>query len=134
MGMLRSIGTDHVIDYAKNDFTKNGETYDVIIDVVGKKLFSRRLKSLKRKGLYFLANAGLSHVVLGLWTSMISKKKVIIGSASQSKEDLLILKELIEAGKIKSVIDRSFSLEQIPEAHRYVETGQKIGNVVITVA
>ncbi len=134
MDMLRSIGADHVIDYAQNDFTKNGETYDVIIDVVGKKLFSRRLKSLKREGYYFLANAGLSHVVIGLWTSMISKKKVIIGSANQTREDLLFLKELIEAGKIKSVVDRGYSLEQIPEAHRYVETGQKIGNVVITVS
>jgi NADPH:quinone reductase-like Zn-dependent oxidoreductase len=133
MDMLRSIGADHVIDYAQKDFTKNGETYDVIIDVVGKKLFSRRLKSLKRKGYYFLANAGLSHVVLGLWTSMVSKKKVIFGSASQKKEDLLFLKELVEAGKIKSVVDRCYSLEQIPEAHRYVETGQKQGNVVITV-
>ena len=133
MDMLRSLGADHVIDYAQKDFTQNGETYDVIIDVVGKKLFSRRLKSLKRNGYYFLANAGLSHVVRGLWTSMTSKKKVIFGSASQTKEDLLFLKELIEAGKIKSVVDRGYSLEQIPEAHRYVETGQKIGNVVITV-
>ena len=132
--MLRSIGADHVIDYAQQDFTQNGEIYDVIIDVVGKKLFSRRLKSLKRNGRYFLANAGLSHVVRGLWTSLTSSKKVVIGSASQSKEDLLFLKELIEAGKLKSVIDRRYSLEQIPEAHRYVETGQKIGNVVITVA
>jgi len=133
MDMLRSIGADQVIDYAQKDFTKNGETYDVIIDVVGKKLFSRRLKSLKRKGHYFLANAGLSHVVLGIWTSLTSSKKVVIGSASQTKEDLLFLKELIEAGKISSVIDRRFPLAQIPEAHRYVETGQKIGNVVITV-
>ncbi len=134
MDMLRSIGADHVIDYAQQDFTQNGEAYDVIIDVVGKKLFSRRLKSLKRKGYYFLANAGLSHLALGLWTSMISKKKVIIGSSSQTKEDLLFLKELIEAGKIKSVVDRRYSLEQIPEAHRYVETGRKIGNVIIAVA
>lgn len=133
MDMLRSIGADHVIDYAEKDFTKNGETYDVIIDVVGGKLFSRRLKSLKRNGSYYLANAGLSHVVLGLWTSMTSKKKVVIESSKQSREDLNFLKELIEAGKIKSVVGKNFSLEQIPEAHRYVETGGKIGNVVITV-
>ena len=132
--MLRSIGADHVIDYAQKDFTKNGETYDVIIDVVGKKLFSRRIKSLKRKGSYYLANAGLSHVVLGLWTSMISKKKVVIKSSSQSREDLIFLKELIEAGKIKTVVGKNFSLEQVPEAHKYVETGGKMGNVVITVA
>jgi NADPH:quinone reductase-like Zn-dependent oxidoreductase len=133
MDMLRSIGADHVIDYTQEDFTKNGETYDVIIDVVGKKLFSQRLKSLKQYGCYFLANAGLSHIVLGLWTSIISGKKVVFGSASQTKEDLLYLKELIEAGQIESVLDRRYSLEQIPEAHRYVDTGRKIGNVAITV-
>ncbi len=133
MDMLRSIGADHVIDYTQEDFTKNGVTYDVIIDVVGKSSFSRRLKSLKQNGHYFLANAGLSHIVLGIWTSMTSSKKVVIESASQKKEDLLFLKELIEAGKIKSVIDRRYPLEQAAEAHRYVETGHKKGNVVITV-
>jgi NADPH:quinone reductase-like Zn-dependent oxidoreductase len=133
LDMLLSIGADHVIDYAQQDFTQNGETYDVIIDVVGKKSFSRRLQSLKPNGHYFLANAGLSHVLLGLWTSMTSSKKVVIGAASQSQEDLLFLTGLIEAGKIKSVIDRSYPLAQIPEAHRYVETGQKIGNVAIIV-
>lgn len=133
MDMLRSIGADHVIDYAQQDFTQNGETYDVIIDVVGKKLFSRRLKSLKPNGHYFLANAGLSHLLLARWTSMTSSKNVNLGSAGQTKEGLLFLKELLEAGKIKSVVDRGYSLEQIPEAHRYVETGRKIGNVVITV-
>ncbi len=133
LDMLRSIGADQTIDYTQQDFTQNGETYDVIIDVVGKKSFSRRLKSLKQNGYYFLANAGLSHIVLGVWTSMTSSKKVVIGSASQTKEDLIFLKELIEAGKLKSIIDRCYSLEQISEAHRYVETGRKIGNVVITV-
>ncbi len=133
MEMLRSIGADHLIDYTQQDFTENGETYDIIIDVVGKKSFSRRLKSLERNGHYFLANAGLSHLILGKWTSMTSSKKVVIGAASQTKKDLLILKELIEAGKVSSVIDRRYPLEQIPEAHRYVETGRKIGNVVITV-
>lgn len=132
--MLRSIGADHLIDYTQQDFTENGEDYDVIIDVVGEKFFSRRLKSLKPSGYYFLANAGLSHVVRGLWSSMTSSKKVVIGSSSQSQEDLVQLKELIEAGKMKSVIDRTYSLEQIPEAHRYAESGKKIGNVVITVA
>ncbi len=134
LAMLRALGADHVIDYAQQDFTQNGETYDVIIDVVGKKGFARRLKSLNPDGRYFLANAGLSHLLRGWWTSKTSGKKVVIGSSSQSKEDLLFLKDLIEAGKIKPVIDeRRFSLAQIPEAHRYAETGRKIGNIAITV-
>ncbi len=133
MEMLRSIGADHVIDYTQEDVTKNGEIYDLIIDVVGKHSFLRRLKLLKQEGYYFLANAGLSHIVLGMWTSMTTGKKVIIKSASQNKEDLLYLKELIEVGKIKAVIDRCYPLAQVAEAHRYVDTGQKKGNVAITV-
>jgi len=133
MEMLRSIGADHVIDYRIEDFTKNGVKYDVIIDVVGKRSFSRRLRSLKQNGFYYLANAGLSHVVIGIWTRIVSSKKVVIESSSQSKEDLKYLKELIEAGKIQTVIDRSFPLEQTAEAHRYVDTGNKKGNVIITV-
>ena len=133
MDMLRSIGADHVIDYTKEDYTNNGETYDLIIDVVGKSSVARRLKLLKQEGYYFLAYAGLSHIVLGMWISLTSNKKLKIESASQTKEDLLFLKELIDAGKIKSVIDRHYSLEQTAEAHRYVETGNKKGNVVITV-
>jgi len=88
---------------------------------------------LKPDGFYFLAYAGLSHIVLGIWMSMTSNKKVKIESASQKKEDLIFLKELIEAGKIKSVIDRSYPLAKITEAHGYVETGRKKGNVVISV-
>jgi len=133
MDMLRSIGADNVVDYTQEDFTKSDVKYDVIIDVVGKRSFSRRLLSLKQNGKYYLANAGLSHVVLGIWTRMVSSKKVVIGSASQTKEDLNILKELIEAGKIQSVIDRCYPLEQTAEAHRYVDKGNKKGNVTITV-
>jgi 2-desacetyl-2-hydroxyethyl bacteriochlorophyllide A dehydrogenase len=133
LDMLRSIGTDHVINYMQDDFTQSGQTYDVILDVMGKSSFSRCIRSLKPNGHYLLLNAGLSQMVRGRWTSMRSGKKVIIGAASQKTEDLIFLKELIEAGKIKSVIDRCYPLEQIAEAHRYVETGQKQGNVVITV-
>src|SRR3989304_5389981 len=133
LDMLRSIGADHVIDYTQEDFTKSAETYDVIFDVMGKSSFSGSVRSLKQNGRYLLGNAGLTQMVRGRWTSMRSSKKVIIGAANQKTEDLLFLKELIEAGKIKPVIDRCYPLEQIAEAHRYVETGQKKGHVVITV-
>ena len=133
LDMLRSIGADQVIDYTQEDFTKSGETYDVIFDVVGKSSFSGSIRSLKQNGRYLIANPGLSQMVRGRWTSMTSSKKVIFGAAHPKTEDLIFLKELIEAGKIKSVIDRRYPLEQIAEAHRYVETGHKKGNVVITV-
>ncbi len=133
LDMLRSIGADQVIDYTQEDFTKSAETYDVIFDVMGKSSFSDSVRSLKQNGRYLLGNAGLTQMVRGRWTSMRSSKKVIIGAANQKTEDLLFLKELIESGKIKSVIDRRYPLEQTAEAHRYVETGQKKGNVVITV-
>ena len=130
--MLRSIGADQVMDYTQEDFTKNGETYDVIFDAVGKSSFSRSVRSLKQNGRYILANPRLLPMVRGLWTSIRSGKKVIFQFASYKAEDLIFLKELIEAGKIKSVIDRRYPLEQTAEAHGYVEKGQKTGNVVIT--
>ncbi len=133
LDMLRSIGADKVIYYTQEDFTKSGETYDVIFDVVGKASFSGCIRSLKKKGIYLLANPRLSLYIRRLWTLMTSSKKVISGLTSYKTENLIFLKELIEAGKIKSVIDRHYPLEQIAEAHRYVETGQKTGNVVITV-
>jgi NADPH:quinone reductase-like Zn-dependent oxidoreductase len=133
LDMLRSIGANHVIDYAKEDYTKSGESYDLIIDVVGKGSVLHRLKLLKPDGYYFLAYAGLSHILLAIWTSMASNKKLKIESASQKKEDLIFIKELIEMGKLKPIIDRSFPLEQTAEAHKYVETGQKQGNVVLNV-
>jgi NADPH:quinone reductase-like Zn-dependent oxidoreductase len=133
LNMLRTIGADHVIDYTQEEITKHAETYDVIFDVMGKSSFSGSLRSLKQNGRYLLGNAGLLHMVRGQWTSIRSSKKVIIGAANQKNEDLLFLKALIEAGKIKSVIDRRYPLEQTAEGHRYVDTGQKKGNVVITV-
>ncbi len=136
LDMLRSIGADQVIDYTQEDFTRSGETYDVIFDVVGKSSFSRSVKSLKPNGHYLLGNPGLSQRVRARWTSIPDSKQVIswaARAASEITEDLSFLKELVEAGKIKTVIDRRYTLEEIAEAHRYVETGQKKGNVVITV-
>ncbi len=132
--MVKSLGADKVIDYTKEDFTKSGETFDVIFDTVGKSSFAGCVRSLKKKGSYLRAvHMALSPIVRGLWTSMTSSKKVIGGIVTERKEDLIFLKELIEAGKIKPVIDRRYPLEQTAEAHRYVEKGHKKGNVVITV-
>jgi NADPH:quinone reductase-like Zn-dependent oxidoreductase len=133
LDMLRSIGADHVIDYTQEDFTKRGETYDVIFDVVGKAPFSGSMRSLSKNGVYLLGNPRLSLIVRGRWTSMTSSKRVISGAASHKTADLLFLKELIESGKLRTVIDRRYPLEQMAEAHRYVEGGGKKGNVVITV-
>ncbi len=131
--MLRSIGADHVIDYTQVDFTKSGQTYDVILDTVGKSSFSSSLRSLKENGTYLNANPGLFGGVRMRWISRRSSKRVIPWTAGYTVNNLLALKELIEAGTIKAIIDRRYPLEQIAEAHRYVETGQKKGNVVITV-
>jgi NADPH:quinone reductase-like Zn-dependent oxidoreductase len=131
--MLCSLGADHVVDYTKEDFTENGVVYDVIFDVVGKISFSRSAKSIGEKGTYLLANP-VSQMVQALWTRMTSSRKVVMETASGTIEDLVFLRGLIEEGKIKTVIDRTYPLEQIVEAHRYVETGDKKGNLVITVA
>ncbi|MHA2251773.1 MAG: NAD(P)-dependent alcohol dehydrogenase [Candidatus Kariarchaeaceae archaeon] len=133
LNMLSSIGADHVIDYIKEDFTKRGEIYDVIFDVVGKSSYSGSLKSLKKNGYYLLANPRMSQMVRRLWTVVTSSKNVIGGTVTYHTRDLDFLKELIEAGRLTSVIDRRYPLEEMVEAHRYVDTGQKKGNVVITV-
>ncbi|HEY0070263.1 MAG TPA: NAD(P)-dependent alcohol dehydrogenase [Chloroflexia bacterium] len=135
LDMLRSIGADHVIDYKREDFTKSGKTYDVIFDVIGKSPFSRSMGTLTENGRYLLGNPPLSHMVRARWNEGSTGKKVIswtARTASEIAEDLDFLKELLEAGKIRPVIDRCYPLEQTAEAHRYVETGQKKGNVVIT--
>jgi len=133
--LVKSLGADKVIDYTKEDFTKSGQTYDIIFDAVGKSSFSRCKSSLKQRGIYFTTNPGPSVYIQMLWTSMIGSKKVIwLPTGVMAKvKDLIFLKELIEAGKIKSVIDRRYPLEQIAEAHGYVEKGHKKGSVVITV-
>jgi NADPH:quinone reductase-like Zn-dependent oxidoreductase len=133
MEFVRSLGADKVIDYTREDFTESGETYDVIFDTSGKTSFSRCKSSLKQNGRYLLAAFGMRQVFQMLWTSIVGSKKVICALAPINQQDLVTLKELIEAGKIKTVIDRRYPLEQIVEAHRYVESGHKKGNVVITV-
>ena len=128
--LVKSLGADKVIDYTKEDFTKSGQTYDAIFDAVIKTSFSRCKSSLKKEGVYITVDWPF---LQALWSSIIGGNKVIFGIAPYSTEDLIFLKELIEAGKLKAVIDRHYPLEQIVEAHRYVDKGHKKGNVVITV-
>ncbi len=127
--LVKSLGADKVIDYTREDFTRNGQTYDIIFDAVIKTSYSECKLSLKSGGVFITVDWPL---LTALWTSIAASRKVVFGIASQIK-DLIFLKELIEAGKIKSVIDRRYPLEQTAEAHRYVEMGHKKGNVVITV-
>jgi NADPH:quinone reductase-like Zn-dependent oxidoreductase len=130
---VKSLGADKVIDYTREDFTQNGETYNLILDVLGKSSFSRVKSSLKPNGILLFASFKMKQLFQMLWTSKTGGRKVLCAIAPGSVEDLHSVKELIETGKIKAVIDRCFPLEQTAEAHRYVEQGHKKGNVVITV-
>jgi NADPH:quinone reductase-like Zn-dependent oxidoreductase len=132
--LVRSLGADRVIDYTKEDFTKNGETYDVVFDAVGKHSFRKCRRSLKPGGIYIETDLGFMwHVpILALVTRWIGDKKVTLGISRYTKKDVLFLKELIEAGSYRAVIDRRYPLEDVVEATRYVEMGQKTGNVVLT--
>ena len=133
MALVKSIGADKVIDYTKEDFTKNGEMYDVIFDTVKTIHVSSSLKSLNKNGVMILSAAGMPEMLQGLWVSKTSSKKVLTGVISHTAADIIFLKELIEAGKYKPVIDKTYPLEQIAEAHTYVEKGHKKGNVSITI-
>ena len=130
--LVGSLGADRVIDYTHEDFTRNGETYDVIFDAVGKHSFRRCRGSLKPGGIY-IATDGFRNLFWALWTKRIGGKRATLGIARYTKKDVLFLKELIEAGKYRAIIDRTYPLEDVVEATRYVETGQKTGNVVLTV-
>jgi 2-desacetyl-2-hydroxyethyl bacteriochlorophyllide A dehydrogenase len=134
VALIKSIGADEAIDYTKEDFTQNGKTYDVIFDAVNTISISRSLKSLNKKGILILSAAGMSEMLQGFWVSMTSTKKVITGIISHKAEDIIFLKKLIEAGKLKPVIDRTYPLEQMAEAHVYVEKGHKKGNVAIEIS
>ena len=131
--MVKSIGADKVIDYRKEDFTKNGKTYDLIFDIVGATTFDRCRKSLKPRGVFLQNIMGLADVVRVLWTSIAGRKKIKSGVAMENLERMNFTVELATAGKLKAVIDRSYPLERIAEAFKYVEQGHKKGNVVITV-
>ena len=132
--LVRSLGADKVVDYTREDFTKNGETYDVIFDAVGKHSFRLCRSSLKPGGSY-LATDGLRNLILAMWTPRIGDKKVIFSIPPRyTKKDVRFLKDLVEGGKYRAIIDRSYPLEDVVDATRYVETEQKTGNVVLRVS
>jgi NADPH:quinone reductase-like Zn-dependent oxidoreductase len=129
--MLRTIGADRVIDYAQEDFTEGSETYDVIFDVVRGTPSARMVRSLSEHGWLLMANPGFLQIVRAKWAARGSGRHVSIAGSGPKSEDLAHLRDLIEAGRLRPVIDRSFPLEQMVEAHRYAETGQKSGNIVV---
>jgi NADPH:quinone reductase-like Zn-dependent oxidoreductase len=131
IALVKSLGADEVIDYTKVDFTRNGVMYDVIFDTVKTIHVLRSFKSLSKNGIMILSAAGLKEMLQGFWLSKTRNVKVLTGVISHTAEDLNFLKGLIEAGKYRSIIDQTYSLEQIAEAHAYVEKGHKKGNVVI---
>jgi len=132
--LVKSLGADEFIDYTKDDFTKHGQTYRVVFDAVGKTSFFRCKNLMKKGGAYLSTDLGFlaQNLFLVLWTKIFGSKKVMFPIPKDRKQDVAFFKELIEAGKYKAVIDRRYPLEQIIEAYRYVEEGQKTGNVVIT--
>jgi NADPH:quinone reductase-like Zn-dependent oxidoreductase len=131
--MLRRIGADHFIDYTKEDFTKCGQSYDVIFSMVAKSSYSECIKALKPKGRYLMANPRLSDMLRSVLTSKFTDKTAIFAFARETEDELLTLKEMIEEGKIKPVVDQIYSFEQAAEAHRRVETEKRLGTVVISV-
>ncbi len=134
--LVRSLGARHVVDRLRDDFTETGETYDVIFDAVGKHSFRRSRRSLSDGGIYISMDLGfLYHVpLLALVTRVVGSKRGTLGLGRYRKEDLLLVKELVEAGAYRPVIDRSYALDEVVDATRYVEQGQKTGNVVLRVS
>jgi len=133
LGFVKALGADQVIDYNKADFTTNGEQYDLIFDILGKQSFARCKGSLTPDGRYLFASFKMKHLVRMLWTKWFSRQKVICALSGDNPDDLRLIKDLTEQGKLKSVIDRCYPLEQTAEAHRYLEQGHKTGYVVITI-
>jgi NADPH:quinone reductase-like Zn-dependent oxidoreductase len=134
--LVRSLGAREAIDRLREDFTKNGKTYEVVFDAVGKHSFRRCRRSLKPGGIYISMDLGfMYHVPLAaLATRVVGSRRAALGVGRYRKEDLLLVKELVKAGKYRPVIDRTYALEDVVEATRYVESGQKTGNVVLTVS
>jgi NADPH:quinone reductase-like Zn-dependent oxidoreductase len=130
---VKALGADRVIDYTKEDFTQNGETYDLIFDVLGKSSFARAKGSLKPNGVYLLASFKLKQILEMVWTSRSGGKKVVCALSGENYADLDLIRDLAEAGKLKAVIDRCFPLAEAAAAHRYIEAGNKKGYVVISV-
>lgn len=133
MELVKSLGADKIIDYTKKDFTKSGELYDVIFEVAGKTLFSDCIKSLTKTGTLLHAVAVPAVTIQMKWQSITTGRKMVGGGPENNSEDLIFLKELIESGQLKPIIDRTYPMEQIVEAHKYVESGHKKGNVVIAI-
>ncbi|NND07757.1 MAG: NAD(P)-dependent alcohol dehydrogenase [Saprospiraceae bacterium] len=132
--LVRSLGADHVIDYTQQDFTKNGMIYDIIFDTQGKSPFWGSIRSLKKGGYYLQSVAINFHrIINGLIANITSGRKIVGGVAHERREDLVFLRDLVIAGKLKPVIDRIYPLDQIVAAHRYVEGGHKRGNVVVSI-
>ena len=132
--LIKSLGADAVIDYTKQDFTKTNQTFDIIFDAVGKSAFRQCKPILNKRGIYMSTELGKNseNIFLALTTPLLGGKKVLFPIPTITKEDVVFLKELVETGKYKPVIDRRYTLKQIVEAYKYVETGQKTGNVLIT--
>lgn len=131
--LVESLGAERVIDYAREDFTRDGETYDVIVDTAGTAPYARSRSSLKRDGRLLQVLCGFADLLRAPWISMMGERKIIAGPAAERAGDLRFLADLAQAGEFRPVIDRRYSLERIAEAHRYVDTGRKRGNAVITV-
>ena len=129
--MLRRIGADHFIDYAREDFTKNGQTYDVIFNMVAGSSYSNCVNSLDPGGRYLIGNSRLIDMLRAVVTSRFSDKTALFAFAGETEDELLTLKDMIEAGKIESVVDKIYAAEQATEAHRRVETEQRLGIVII---
>jgi NADPH:quinone reductase-like Zn-dependent oxidoreductase len=130
---VKYLGADKVIDYTEEDFIQSKETYDIIFDILGKGSFSHCKRTLKETGVYLSASFKSKKLIQMIWTSIIGGKKVVCALAIPQTEDLIFVKKLVEEEKIKSIIDRCFPLEQTAEAHKYFETGNKRGNVVIKI-